>query len=60
MLVNPFYVINIAPDLATVHEPLIDHATWIEANRVLIKQIGLEEWLAHLLATLQGDSPGSQ
>lgn len=57
MLVNPFYAINIAPDLAAAHEPMIDHATWIEANRVLIKQIGPEEWLARLLATLQGEYP---
>ncbi len=58
MLINPYYAINIAPALATNHEPMIDHATWVQANLVLIEEIGNEEWLARLLAVLQGDYPG--
>jgi len=56
-LVNPYYVINISPDLAGEHEPIVERDQWIAANLRLIDEIGAHEWLEHLLAVLQGDYP---
>jgi hypothetical protein len=50
MLINPYYAINIDPDLATEHEPLTTEAQWVEANLKLIDEIGAHEWLERLLA----------
>jgi len=57
MLINPYYAININPDLATEHEPLTTEAQWVEANLKLIDEIGAHEWLERLLAVLQGAGP---
>jgi hypothetical protein len=57
MLINPYYAVNISPDLAGEHEPLVTQDQWIAANLRLIDDIGAHEWLTHLLATLQGDYP---
>lgn len=58
-LINPYYAINIDPDLATKHEPLVDQEQWIQANRKLIDEIGAHEWLRRLLDVLRGDYPRS-
>jgi hypothetical protein len=57
MLVNPYYTINISSDLTGEHEPIIAPEQWIAANLRLIDEIGPQEWLEHLLATLQGAGP---
>jgi hypothetical protein len=57
MLINPFYAININPDLAAEHEPLVSEAQWLQANLRLIDEIGAEKWLERLLAVLQGGGP---
>lgn len=57
MLINPYYAVNISPDLAGQHEPLVTQDQWIQANLRLLDEIGAHEWLEHLLAVLQGDSP---
>lgn len=57
MFINPFYAINIEPDLAIAHEPLVTEADWIRANRRLIDEVGAQEWLERLLAILQGADP---
>jgi hypothetical protein len=57
ILVNPYYAINIDPDLATEHEPLTTETQWVEANLKLIDEIGAHEWLERLLAVLQGAGP---
>lgn len=57
MLINPFYAINIEPDLASEHEPMVSEAQWVEANLKLIEEIGAQQWLERLLAVLQGDYP---
>jgi hypothetical protein len=59
MLINPYYVINIQPSLAEDHEPVVSQEKWVQANLKLIDEIGAHEWLQHLLAVLQGDSPPS-
>lgn len=57
MLISPFYAININPDLAIEHEPLVTESQWVEANLKLIDEIGAHEWLERLLAVLQGSGP---
>ena len=57
MLINPYYAINISPDLAGEHEPIITPEQWIAANLKLMDEIGEQAWLEHLLATLQGAGP---
>lgn len=57
MLINPYYAINIEPDLASEHELTMPEKTWVQANVRLIDEIGSQEWLERLLAVLQGDYP---
>ncbi|HEY7829187.1 MAG TPA: hypothetical protein VIC06_01325 [Solirubrobacteraceae bacterium] len=57
MFLNPFYAINIEPDLAVEHEPLVSEADWVRANVKLMEEIGAQEWLERLLAVLQGAGP---
>lgn len=57
MLINPFYAINITPDLTGQHESLVGKAQWVDANKKLIEEIGSKAWLEKLLAVLQGDFP---
>jgi hypothetical protein len=54
MLINPYYAININPDLASPHSPIVDRDQWVGANQHLINEIGSEEWLRQLLAVLEG------
>ena len=39
-LINPYYAINISPDLAGEHEPLVAQDQWIQANLKLLDEIG--------------------
>jgi hypothetical protein len=55
MLINPYYAVNISPDLAGEHEPLVTEEQWTQANLKLIDEIDARKWLEHLLAVLQGD-----
>lgn len=57
MLINPYYAINISPDLVGEHEPLVTQDQWVQANLRLLDEIGAREWLEHLLAVLQGGYP---
>jgi hypothetical protein len=57
MFINPFYAINIEPELAAEHEPLVSEADWVRANIKLMDEIGTQEWLERLLAVLQGAGP---
>ena len=40
MLINPSYAVNISPDLAREHEPLVTQDQWIQANLRLLDEIG--------------------
>ncbi len=53
ILINPYYAIEIAPELATKHEPMTSKEAWIKANAHLIDEIGKEEWLNRLLHVLE-------
>jgi hypothetical protein len=59
MLINPYYAVNIEPDLAQIHEPIVSRELWVQTNRKLIDQLGAEEWLQRLLDVLQGEYPTS-
>jgi hypothetical protein len=53
--INPFNAINIDPMFAVDHPPLISQEQWIQANVLLIPQLGTEQWLMQLLDVLEGD-----
>jgi hypothetical protein len=57
MLINPYYAINVDPDLATEHTAITTEDQWIEANLRLMEEIGSRQWLESLLAVLQGAGP---
>jgi hypothetical protein len=54
MLMNPFYAIDIDPNLALPHEPLLSEEEWIAANLRMIADIGPESFLRTLLHILKG------
>jgi hypothetical protein len=54
MLMNPFYAIDINPNLALPHEPLLSEEEWIAANLRMIADIGPESFLRTLLHILKG------
>jgi hypothetical protein len=56
-LINPFYAVSIHPSLLGEHETLVSKEQWVKANARLIEEIGIEDWLAQLLATLEGNFP---
>jgi hypothetical protein len=53
IVINPFYAIQIDPRLCVEHPPLIDRATWIQANVRAIDEMGAEAWLNLLLDILE-------
>jgi hypothetical protein len=57
MLINPIYAISIDRDLIGSHEPIVGREQWIDANKHLIDELGVEEWLRLLLAVLEGSFP---
>lgn len=52
---NPFYAINIEPDLGIKHPLMISEEDWIKANVNSIKDDGAEVWLKRLLDVLKGN-----
>ncbi|MFE9658052.1 hypothetical protein [Micromonospora sp. NPDC006431] len=57
MIGNPFYAVNIDPDLAVAHDPIISEEEWVAANARLIDELGPEPYLRNLLAVLKGGCP---
>ncbi len=58
VMVNPFYAVNISPDLTAKHEPMVSKETWVKSNAQLIEKMGKEEWLNRLLLILEsGEQP---
>jgi len=68
LMANPYYAINIDPDLATLHEPMISKKEWatIMARNILEDEDGdkiaiedlegsIVEWMIRLLEVLEGD-----
>jgi hypothetical protein len=54
MLANPFYAIEIDPNLTVPHQPLVSEDQWVAANIQLIKELGAESYLRNLLSILKG------
>jgi hypothetical protein len=54
ILVNPIYSIEIDPQLAFPHEPIISEEEWIQVNLRMIAEIGPEGFLRALLNILKG------
>ncbi len=57
LLINPYYVINISPNLVDKHEPLTTKEIWVKANTRLMDEMGKEEWLKQLLHVLETGEP---
>jgi hypothetical protein len=54
LTLNPTYAVNIHPMLSLPKEQLIDRVAWIAANKKLIREVGVDRWLATLLEVLEG------
>lgn len=54
IIINPFYAITVAPQLTEEHEPAMSEAEWVQANASLMREMGSERWLRHLLDVLEG------
>lgn len=54
VMLNPIYAIEIDPNLALPHPPVMPEAKWVVANVKLIKDVGAEVWLTTLLDVLKG------
>lgn len=55
ILSNPFYCIQVDETFSLKHKPLISEEDWIKGGARLIKEIGAEEYLKHLLENLKGN-----
>ena len=56
ILTNPFYCLrNIDARLAREHEPMISEEDFIIGGARLIRELGPEEYLRHLLENLKGN-----
>lgn len=53
LFINPYYAINISPDLVSEHELMVTKEKWIEVNSRLIDELGKEEWLKQILTVLE-------
>jgi len=55
MFANPYYAIEIHPELCTTHELMVTEEMWIKANVQSIKESGAENFLRILLDVLKGN-----
>ena len=53
IIINPFYAITVAPQLAEEHEPSMDETEWVRTNATLIGEMGAASWLRQLLDMLE-------
>jgi hypothetical protein len=54
ILINPFYAIQITPQLVIFHIPSIGDEEWVNINASLMQEKGVKQWLTLLLNLLQG------
>lgn len=54
MLVNPFYTITIDEVYTIPHEQTVTKDLWIRSQKVLIEELGVEEYFKLLLKVLEG------
>ena len=60
IIINPFYAITVAPQLTQEHEPPMSEAEWVQANASLMREMGTERWLRHLLDVLEGKAGAAE
>ena len=60
LFINPYYAINISPDLASEHELMVTKEKWIQVNSRLIDELGKEEWLKQILTVLESEKHEKQ
>lgn len=60
IFLNSYYAIEIAPSLATAHQPMVSKEKWVKANSLLIDELGKEEWLEQLLSVLESGDPTTE
>jgi hypothetical protein len=61
VVINPFYAVTFAETLCAPHPPLVTKEQWIQANRALMNEMGVESWLRRLLEVLEtGGATGPQ
>ena len=60
IIINPFYAITVAPQLTQEHEPPMSEAEWVQANAFLMREMGTERWLRHLLDVLEGKAGAAE
>src|SRR6266436_2061910 len=60
IIINPFYAITVAPQLIEEHEPPMSEAEWVQANASLMREMGTERWLRHLLDVLEGKAGAAE
>jgi hypothetical protein len=53
VVINPFYAVTCAETFCVPHPPLVTKEQWIQANRALMNQVGVEPWLRRLLEVLE-------
>jgi hypothetical protein len=53
VVINPFFAVTCAETLCIPHPPLVTKEQWIQANRALMNQMGVEPWLRQLLEVLE-------
>lgn len=51
---NPFYAINIDPELTGEHEPMVTKKGWVKVAMKVMKEEGEEKFLKSLLDVLEG------
>lgn len=56
IIINPFYAIQVAPELVETHTLAMSDEDWITGNSSLIEQMGVQQWLGSLLDVLQGNT----
>jgi hypothetical protein len=54
IIINPFYAITVAQSLTEEHDPAMSEAEWVQADASLMREMGSERWLRHLLDELEG------
>ena len=54
MMINPFYAITIAFPLTLEHRPPMSEEEWVQANALLIQDMGAKSWLGQLVDVLEG------
>jgi hypothetical protein len=53
MVINPFHAVTCTETLCVPHALLVTKEQWIQVNRALMNEMGVEPWLRRLLEVLE-------